>query len=109
MTASKRLDAFGRDDKIHDPSTLAVAKSRRTYLVVVTMTRAIGEEAAWATSIRPQVQGVLSAKATAAIRPIRSRSSHALQTSWIVGSPHRLHARRDAGGNSRWRRGLIWS
>src|SRR3989454_169982 len=42
-------------------------------------------------------------------RVIRSRSSHALHTSFPVGSPHRAQALRGAGGYLAWRRGRIWS
>src|SRR5438093_13776500 len=42
-------------------------------------------------------------------RAIRSRSSHALQTTFTVGSPHRAHAFSVAGGYFAWRSGRIWS
>src|SRR5207247_5250487 len=43
------------------------------------------------------------------ILAIRSRSSHALHVSLIVGSPHRAHALSAAGGYFPWRSGRIWS
>src|SRR2546426_774664 len=42
-------------------------------------------------------------------RAMRSRSSHALQISFTVGSPHRAHALSAAGGNSAWSNGRIRS
>src|SRR2546430_344768 len=42
-------------------------------------------------------------------RAMRSRSSQALQISFTVGSPHRAHALRAAGGNFAWSKGRIRS
>jgi len=49
------------------------------------------------------------ASVTDEILVIRSRSSHALQISFTVGSPHRAHALRAAGGYFAWSSGRIWS
>src|SRR5206468_7635028 len=58
---------------------------------------------------RLNIQPVDSRARAVSNRAIRSRSSHALQITFTVGSPHRAHALSAAGGYFAWSSGRIWS